>query len=141
MTELWMIFCHVLSCVIFCHHFQLKHVQILPQTKHCLPDLTLPWENRMMNIKNFHRAIQSNNAIFAGFKHVKIWRGFLLICLFKWQQIYLGLICKGNLNKILIFRSSILTLSKIIFTSSWTCNCTQKIFMGAFYAWKCLNSI
>ena len=37
-----------------------------------LPDLTPPHENRMMNIKNFYGAIQSNSAIFAGFKYVKL---------------------------------------------------------------------
>ena len=36
------------------------------------PDLASSQENRMMNIKNFHGAVQSNNTIFAGFKHVKI---------------------------------------------------------------------
>ena len=29
----------------------------------------LPPENWMMKIKNFHRAVESNNAVFAGFKH------------------------------------------------------------------------
>ena len=66
--------------------------------KWLLPGLASPQENQMMNIKNFHGAVQSNNAIFADFKHMKIWRVFfLLICLFKWQQIYLGLMFKRNL--------------------------------------------
>ena len=44
--------------------------------KALLTDLASPRENRMMNIKNFHGAVQSDNAIFAGFKHVKVWQGF-----------------------------------------------------------------
>ena len=32
----------------------------------------LPRENRVMKIKKFHGAVQSNNAIFAGFKHTKL---------------------------------------------------------------------
>ena len=55
---------------------------------------------------------------------------FLLICLCKWQQIYLGLIHNRNLKKILIFGSLILTLAKIILTNFWTWNYTQKIFYG-----------
>ena len=30
-----------------------------------------PRENQIMKIKSFHGAVQSNNVVFAGFKHVK----------------------------------------------------------------------
>ena len=31
----------------------------------------LPWENRLMKKKHFHRAIQSNENVFAGLNHMK----------------------------------------------------------------------
>ena len=39
----------------------------------------LPRENPMTQIKNCHGAVQSNNAFFAGFNHMKFWQGFYLL--------------------------------------------------------------
>ena len=38
----------------------------------------LPQENGIEKIKNFHRAIQSNDMVFAGFNHIKFWQGFFI---------------------------------------------------------------
>ena len=57
---------------------KVKFDQILSQSKPCICDLTSPRENWMVNIQNFQGAIQSNNVIFAGFKHVKIWQVFFI---------------------------------------------------------------
>ena len=84
--------------------------KILPNStanKALLSDLASSQENWMMNIKSFYRAVQSNNATFAGFKHVKF-----------------------------MFRSLILTLSKIIVANYCTWNCAQKIFYGNFLCLK-----
>ena len=81
-----------------------------------------------------------------GFKHMKIWWVFfLLICLFKWQQIELDLIFRNSLLKSFILISLILTLSQIIFVSSSALNCTQKFFLGELFmpenVWTQFNNL
>ena len=49
----------------------------------------LPWENQMMNIKNFHKSRPINNMFFCTWNFDG---GFQLIFFCKWQQLYLGLI-------------------------------------------------
>ena len=73
-----------------------------------------------MKIRNFHRAVQSNNVDFAGFNHMKFCYlsiGFLLIYTCKPQQIYVSSISKRDLYKTSIFRSSILTLGLLTLAS------------------------
>ena len=66
---------------------------------------------------------------------------FLIIGLCKYQQIYLGLIFKRNLWKILIFTTLILTLVLISLANSCTWNCTQKFVYGNFVCLKVFELI
>ena len=61
---------------------------------------------------------------------------FLSIFISKPQQLYLTLIFKRNLSKRFSFRSLILTLVLIIFTTSYTWNYAQKMFYENFLCLK-----
>ena len=83
-----------------------------------------PWENRMMKYINFHRAIQSNNTLFAGCNLMKVlsfWRqGFSIILFCKLQQKYLRLYLKNKSFKNFSLISFIWTLVLIFFfPCSW----------------------
>ena len=56
-----------------------------------------PRKNWMMQVKNFHGVIQSNNTVFAGLWHCEIVMGGLIkLFMCKPQQIYHDLIIKRN---------------------------------------------